>query len=541
MELFTKLYGAWLLFTYHCFDRIVISGYLMGMQRCGQVVYWLREVLGVTAVDKAALSKRTGEYVSWVEALARKQKIPLEWWERGVDKEEYVRPYLERAERTGRWGVYFIFQTMEQGWTFRPGRQPAKQPEGGEYPILHRHRSRYRFYYFYLRDPELGPMILRMGTFLPFEASYWVNGHSFMERQLQRQGVQFDKRDNAFVAADDVEKLQQAADALTGEVIRKRLEYWTFVLGPKFSKADRKAANLERSYFVHQVEYCRNFIFRKHHPIRKIFERSCELGLWRLTGDKIVEIFGRRSRERLTGKLETTLERIEQGAHVFRAYWKRAVLKQYEKYARLMRNELTSNNLRDFGLKKGLAHLGAAREKFLGVLDRFSAVQAENLNVHEDFALVRKIALPVQRGKVRVPGIRIQDVRVLRLLEVLLHAGTVPGGWTAAQIHAAVIGEFRLAPAGYELNSLRYDLRKLKGHGLLEREKGKYAYRLTAAGQQVAILFLLFHKWLSGPLAGSRFLRRPVEAHRPKVSKLEAAYYQADRAIDNVMAVLNAA
>lgn len=75
----------------------------------------------------------------------------------------------------------------------------------------------------------------------------------------------------------------------------------------------------------------------------------------------------------------------------------------------------------------------------------------------------------------------------------------------------------------------------------MDRVKGKYAYRLSATGQQVAILFLLFHKWLSGPLAGSRFLRRPVEAHRPTVSNLEAAYYQADRAIDNVMAVLNAA
>ena len=106
MELFTKLYAAWLLFTYHCFDRIVISGYLMGMQRCGQVVYWLQNVLGITAIDKAALSKRSGEYVQWVEAFARKQKIPLEWWEKGVNKEEYVRPYLHKAERAGRWGVY---------------------------------------------------------------------------------------------------------------------------------------------------------------------------------------------------------------------------------------------------------------------------------------------------------------------------------------------------------------------------------------------------------------------------------------------------
>lgn len=333
MELFTKLFGAWLLFTYHCFDRVVISGYLMGLQRCGQVVYWLREVLGLEKIDKAALSRRTWEYVAWVEAFARRQKIPLEWAEKGVDKEDYVHPYLRRLEKAGRFGVYFIFQAMEQGWTYRPGRVPVRQPDGSDYLILHKHRSRYRFYYFYLRDEILGPIIVRMGTFLPFEASYWVNGHSYIERELIRQGVRFRKQDNAFLWVEAQEKLQAAADGLSGEVIRQRLEYWTFVLGPKFSKRDRKAANLERSCFVHQVEYCRNFIFRRNHPIRRLFQRSCELGLWRLTGDKIMDLFGRRSRNRLTGKLQTILERVEHGAYVFRVYWKNAMLKQYEKYA----------------------------------------------------------------------------------------------------------------------------------------------------------------------------------------------------------------
>ncbi len=55
MELCTKLFGSWLLFSYRCFDRIVMSGYLMGMQRCGQLVYWLREVLGQEAIDKTGV------------------------------------------------------------------------------------------------------------------------------------------------------------------------------------------------------------------------------------------------------------------------------------------------------------------------------------------------------------------------------------------------------------------------------------------------------------------------------------------------------
>jgi hypothetical protein len=541
MELFTRLFGTWLVFSYHCFDRIVISGYLMGLQRCGQVVYWLRQALGVEAVDKAALSRRTPQYVAWVEAFARKQKIPLQWAEKGVDKEDYVQPYLRRAERAARHGVYFIFQAMEQGWTFRPGRRPVSLPDGSLYPLLHKHRSRYRFYYFYLRDQVLGAIIVRIGTFVPFEASYWLNGHNYIENELNRQGVAFHKRDNAFLWVADGHQLQAAADRLTGELIRKRLDYWTYVLGPKFSKADRKAAMLERSYFVHQVEYCHNFIFHRNHPIRKLFQRSCELGLWRLTGDKIANLFGRQSRDRLTGRLQTVLERVEHGAHVFRVYWKKAMWKQYEKSARFLRHELTSNNLRDFGLRKGLAYLGEARRKFVGVLDRFGAVQAEHLNVHEDFALLRRIALPVRQGSTRVPGIRVQDVRVIRLLETLLHAGTVAGGWTTRQIHAAVIGDFRLGEASYPVSGLRYDLSKLKGHGLLERVPHKYAYRLTEKGQRVAILLLLFHQRLCGPLAGSQFHHRPDERHRPALSKLEAAYYKADRAIDNIVAVLRAA
>jgi hypothetical protein len=543
MELFTKLFGAWLVFVYHCFDRIVLSGYLMGLQRPGQVVYWLQHVLGIEAITKEVLSRRTQEYVAWVESYARNRKIPVEWAEKDVRKEDYVLPLLKRMERQNRFGVYFIFQTMEQGWTFRPGKQLVSRTPGGpaDYPILHRHRARYRYYYFYLRDEVLGPMILRLGTFLPFEASYYLNGHSYIERQLRRQGVTFRKDDNAFLWVEDVAALQAAADGMSGQIIQKRLNYWTVHLGPKFTKQDRQAAKLERSYFVHQVEYCQNFIFKRHHPIRKIFERSCELGLWSMTGERIWRAFGRGHRDRIRGKLQTIMERIEHGRHVFRAYWKHAWIKQYEKYARYLRNEVTSNNLRDFKLKKGLAHLGAVRTRMLEVLDRFAGQQAENLNVHEDFALLKRIAMPVENGSVRTPGIRIQDVRMIRLLEVLMHAGTAIGGWSTKQIHAAIVDRFGLTPGSYTLGSLRYDLRKLKGHRLLEREPGRYVWRLSDKGQRVAILFLLFHQRLCGPVAGSHFQHRPNERHRPGQSKLERAYYQADQAIDHIVDLLRAA
>ena len=128
---------------------------------------------------------------------------------------------------------------------------------------------------------------------------------------------------------------------------------------------------------------------------------------------------------------------------------------------------------------------------------------------------------------------------VIRLLEVLLQGGSHVGGWTAKQIHHTVLATFHLSDSAYRLNQLRYDLRKLKGHGLLQRDGSRYAYRLTPKGIQVALLFLFFHQRLCGPLANSRFHHRPDADHQP-ASKLEAAYHRADKAIQQVVDLLAA-
>ena len=119
MELFTKLFGDLLLFVYHCFDRIVINGYLSGLSRPEQVVYFFRKVVGVTVLSKEVLSQRTAEYQNWVEAFARNHNVPVEWAEKGVRKEDYVLPWLRRMTKRNAYGVYFIFKSMEQGPTFR--------------------------------------------------------------------------------------------------------------------------------------------------------------------------------------------------------------------------------------------------------------------------------------------------------------------------------------------------------------------------------------------------------------------------------------
>src|SRR5258708_19283807 len=94
MELFAKLFDSLLVLVYHCFDRIVIHGYLSGLSRPEQVVYFFRHVLAIPVVDKDVLSRRTNDYQAWVEAYARNHHIPIHWPEKGFPTETSFLPAL---------------------------------------------------------------------------------------------------------------------------------------------------------------------------------------------------------------------------------------------------------------------------------------------------------------------------------------------------------------------------------------------------------------------------------------------------------------
>ena len=100
----------------------------------------------------------------------------MEWAEKGLRKEDHVLPALRRMEKRGAYGVYFIFKSMEQGRAFRISvpKYPTQDPN---HRILAHQKSRFTHYYFYIRDEVLGPIIIRVSSFFPFHARYWLNGH----------------------------------------------------------------------------------------------------------------------------------------------------------------------------------------------------------------------------------------------------------------------------------------------------------------------------------------------------------------------------
>src|SRR6516162_8391822 len=205
MEQFTKLFGSLLALVYLCFDRVVILGHLPLLTRPENFVHFFRHIHQIKTISKEVLRQRTHDYHRWVEAFAEKRKLPLKWAEKGVRKENYVRPYLRRMERRKQFGVYFILKSMEMGPVFLSAvpRFPVEDPH---YRILARQRSRYTRYYFYIRDPVLGPIALCVGSFLPFFITYYLNRHT-LSNNLKDFGLK--------MSLENLETVRQTLAAVT--------------------------------------------------------------------------------------------------------------------------------------------------------------------------------------------------------------------------------------------------------------------------------------------------------------------------------------
>jgi hypothetical protein len=536
MDRLSELLGHHVQFRYTAWDRIVLNGYLDRLQRPENIVYFFREVVGVPCITPEVLMSRTAPYRAWVARFAQDQGIPLLTAPRGERKEDLVAPYYHQFKDAE--GVVCILSSTEQGRTF-VSYTPRYPPSGGDpsYRVIRACRKRFLHYYFYLLDPVLGPMSLRVGTFLPFTLACFLNGHSFLAQELTRAGVTFRKDDNAFLAVADVAALEAAAERLTPRLIEQRCDHWARRLAPSFSPAERAALPLGYRYSVAQIELATDLIFHRSAPLKALFRRATEIGILLGGADRTTHLFGRRITHRYQGKLQTVLDRRNEGQPILRSYYQSSFVKQYEKGDRLLRTETCLNNTYDLGIGRHLEHLPELRDRMQATNRRYLEAQAELLASTVDAGELADLARPVQVGQRRVPGLKLEDDRVIRLLEGLLHPGTFLADWTTREVHARLLVRHRLAEEDYRLGPLRYDLAKLRAHGLVERLGTSRRYRLTPRGLKLGVLLVKLRTRLLGPLltlAADDAPRRPTR----NPSAVEAAFRQVDAALDQLCVAL---
>ena len=147
-------------------------------------------------------------------------------------------PRLRRMTKRNAYGVISSSRVWNRGRASGSAcRSPTKDPN---HRILARQRSRFTHNYFYIRDEVLGPMVMRVATFFPFQTTYYLNGHNFIGGSSSVRRSASARMTMPSWRLSDVAALQAAADRLSPDIIRERLDRWTLILGPKFSVKERK-------------------------------------------------------------------------------------------------------------------------------------------------------------------------------------------------------------------------------------------------------------------------------------------------------------
>jgi hypothetical protein len=528
----SELLGRHVQFVYTAWDRIVLTGYIDQLQRPENLVRYFREVVGITSITPEVLMSRTPPYRAWVARYCRDHQVPLLQAPRGVRKEEVVAPYY-RGLRTEE-GLACVLTGLEQGRTFvsyTPRYLPSTQDPN--WRLLRACRKRFLHYYFYVFDPVLGPMSLRVATFLPFTIACYLNGHSFLAQELKRAGVAFRKDDNAFLDVADPAALEAAAERLTPRLLEQRCAYWAGQFAPHFSSTERAGLNLNYRFSVTQIELATDVLFARSAQLKALFQRAAEIGVLLGGADRTSHVFGRRITQRYRGRLETVLDRRNEGYPTLRSYYQTSFVKQYEKGNRLLRTETCLNDTHHVAIGRHLENLPALKERLAATNTRYLEAQAELLASTVDTGQLAALGQPSVVGQRRIPGIRLQDDRVIRLVEVLLHPGNFVADWTTRDVHTRLLARHRLLEPDYRLGQLRYDLGKLRAKGMVERLGRSRRYRLTHLGLKLGVLLVKLRLRLLGPLGSlvaDPTRRRPTR----NPSQVEQAFRQLDTALDHL-------
>jgi hypothetical protein len=540
MERLLDLLGNAVQFVYTCWDRIVLSGYIERLQRPENLIYFFQDVVGIDAIEPAVLEQRTIAYKAWVRRIATERDIPILAAPRGTRKEELVEPYYRRLK--GAEGVACVLTSLEQGRTFVSYVPRWKVPSGdANYRFIKPCRKQFLHYYWYVLDPVMGPMSVRVASYFPFNVTCYLNGHSFVAQELTRDGVRFRKADNAFLAVSDVAAVQSAADRLSAALLQRRCTYWVRRVVPVFSPDERAALRPGYRYSMAQMELATDVVFKRAAPLRALFQRACELGVLVGGANRTTHLFGRRINRHYHGKLQTVLDQREAGHPVLRWYYQTSFAKQYvrgdQHSDRILRTETCSNDTRHFGVRRRLENLPVLHERLAATNERCLAEQAEVLASAVDTGQLAALAAPTLIGQRRVPGLKLHDDRVIRLLETLLHPGGFVRDWTSRELHTRVVARHRLICDDYRLSQLRYDLSKLRAKGLVERIGKSRRYRLTPIGLKLGVLLVKLRLRLLGPLAS--LIRQPnIYSSLRRSNSVDAAYRAVDAALDRLSAAL---
>jgi hypothetical protein len=206
-----------------CIDRLFLNLYVPQLQREMGVVGFFKGHRGMPIASGALMEPITRGFVAAIHRYASVHGIPIVDFARGQRKDDIAQEFLARFPDTE--GILFIGRAQEKAsvWTTRKRRNPVTC---ATYPWLVRDSRVINHYYFYGRDPVLGPFFIKFCSYFPYTGRVCVNGNEYAKTQAATAGIAFTPLDNGLLDCADPAALQAICDSFTPEVIEAFVARW---------------------------------------------------------------------------------------------------------------------------------------------------------------------------------------------------------------------------------------------------------------------------------------------------------------------------
>lgn len=484
------------------FDRVRFRGTLRWLANLRGMGTWLCRANVLLKDFKGYAMGLTDRIKLATQELAEKAGRPVIYLHSSsLRKEDFARDIAERDAINE--GLVCVLTAVEPCMTFTVGpHREAKRLE------LRSHQGKCLHQYFYLMDPQLGWLNVRLQTWFPFTVQVVINGREWLSQQLCRQGIGFQRRDNCFVDLADVSRAQKAMD-------RQLRTNWSRVLDRLLRQvhpAHRTLFGKEQlDYYwsADETEWATDVMFRSAEELSALYPRLVRHAMTTFSSGEVLRFLGKRPRVEHfhAAEILSHLGTRAEGVRVKHALDRNSV-KMYDKQGSVLRVETTINNTRQMKvfrtaendpdgpqswqrLRKGVADLHRraeisqqANERYL---DALSAVEVQPTLAETAARVCRRTAWNGRPARALNP-LAGEDAA---LLEAISRGEFIPHGFRNRDLRPLLFGEAASPDIRRrQMAKVTRLIRLLPAHGLVHKVAKTHRYIVSPQGRETITALL---------------------------------------------------
>ena len=493
MERFQQLYQNDIAFVLNGFDRLLFRGILRSICFPGGLEKFL--------VHQGVKLKNFGPYAEKLsKTIKQRAKDVAKQFGRpyvylnsaSANKEQVVLKIL--AEDPVSEGLVAVLACVEPCHSF----EVRTNPNTHWLELFTRPRQCTHLYFYYL-DRDFGLMHVRLQTWLPFPIQVCLNGREYLARQLDKEGIGYEKRDNAFSRIDNVPRAQELLDRLQTRRWDRFLNTLARRVMPLLHKRSRPQL---RPYYwtLRQGEFATDVVFRSEAALAAIYPDLVNHALRHFSSKDVLRFLGRRTDSRFQGEVVSDLKHRPEGVRIKHRVEENSI-KMYDKQGCILRIETTINMPTRFRVRRIVTRKGRRQRIWAplrkGVVDiprRAQLSKAANQRYVEALAAmtkkapVHRVLDPICRPKVH-KGRAYRALRPLSAEEVKIYRLLLDGRFALQGIRNRDLRELLASTPPAD----RHERRRLSGkatrwfrllraHGIIQKTNRARYYRLTRKG-----------------------------------------------------------